>query len=118
PDDPTHQVVCHGDLHPRNVLLGPDGPVVVDWFDASRGSFTAEVARTSLMLELSHGLGGPPVSAGAIDQLRASYLRAATEFQDVDASALAKWRTVHLVARLGEGLGGDVAEVRRLLDLR
>lgn len=24
-------VVCHGDLHPGNVLQGPDGPVLLDW---------------------------------------------------------------------------------------
>ena len=23
--------VCHGDLHPGNVLAGPDGPVLIDW---------------------------------------------------------------------------------------
>jgi hypothetical protein len=24
-------VVCHGDLHPGNVLMGADGPVLIDW---------------------------------------------------------------------------------------
>ena len=24
-------VVCHGDVHPGNVLMGPDGPVLIDW---------------------------------------------------------------------------------------
>ncbi len=27
-DDP---VVCHGDVHPGNVVMGPDGPVLIDW---------------------------------------------------------------------------------------
>ena len=30
-------VLCHGDLHPSNVILCADGPVFVDWFDASLG---------------------------------------------------------------------------------
>jgi hypothetical protein len=24
-------VLCHGDVHPHNVVAGPDGPVIVDW---------------------------------------------------------------------------------------
>jgi hypothetical protein len=24
-------VVCHGDLHPGNVMAGPEGPVLIDW---------------------------------------------------------------------------------------
>jgi hypothetical protein len=28
---PASWVVCHGDVHPGNVLSGPDGPVVLDW---------------------------------------------------------------------------------------
>jgi Ser/Thr protein kinase RdoA (MazF antagonist) len=29
--DLTDLVVCHGDVHPGNVLGGPDGPVLIDW---------------------------------------------------------------------------------------
>jgi tRNA A-37 threonylcarbamoyl transferase component Bud32 len=29
--------LLHLDLHPRNVLLGPAGPVVIDWANAARG---------------------------------------------------------------------------------
>ena len=38
-------VLCHGDLHPSNVILSADGPMVVDWFDASRGDPIGDVAR-------------------------------------------------------------------------
>ena len=42
--------LCHGDLHPSNVIVSEDGPVIVDWFDASRGDRVADVARSSLTL--------------------------------------------------------------------
>jgi len=29
--------LLHLDLHPMNVLLSPDGPVVIDWTNAARG---------------------------------------------------------------------------------
>ena len=29
--------LIHGDLHPGNVVLGPDGPVLIDWSDGAVG---------------------------------------------------------------------------------
>src|SRR4051812_12212069 len=37
--------LCHGDLHPSNVLLAADGPMIVDWFDASCGDPIGDAAR-------------------------------------------------------------------------
>ncbi len=31
---PDGDRLCHGDLHPGNLLLGRDGPAVIDWTDA------------------------------------------------------------------------------------
>lgn len=28
---PESWVVCHGDVHPQNVIAGPAGPVIIDW---------------------------------------------------------------------------------------
>jgi aminoglycoside phosphotransferase (APT) family kinase protein len=42
--------LLHLDLHPGNVLLGPDGPVVIDWSNAARGSGDYDVAYTWLLL--------------------------------------------------------------------
>ena len=30
-DDPSGSVVCHGDVHPGNVVMTADGPVLIDW---------------------------------------------------------------------------------------
>jgi aminoglycoside phosphotransferase (APT) family kinase protein len=42
--------LVHGDLHPGNVLLTADGPVVIDWSNACRGPGGADVAVAWLLL--------------------------------------------------------------------
>lgn len=52
--------VVHLDLHPMNVLLGRDGPVVIDWTNASRGSPSFDAAMTFVLgstFETSHLVG-------------------------------------------------------------
>lgn len=38
--------LVHLDLHPLNVLIGRDGPIVIDWTNAARGEPLADVALT------------------------------------------------------------------------
>jgi aminoglycoside phosphotransferase (APT) family kinase protein len=44
-------VIVHLDLHPLNVIMGPDGPVVIDWSNAARGDGNADVALTYVLLK-------------------------------------------------------------------
>jgi Ser/Thr protein kinase RdoA (MazF antagonist) len=50
--------LVHFDLHPENVILGPDGPVLIDWTNARSGTPESDVALTWLILETSGGLPG------------------------------------------------------------
>lgn len=50
--------LLHFDLHPDNVLLSPDGPVVIDWTNAHGGDPASDVAMTWVILETSAGLPG------------------------------------------------------------
>lgn len=65
PELPAHphpgDAVLHGDLHPANVLLGPDGPVVIDWTNARRGDGTADVADVWLVIACL-GADRPPTT--------------------------------------------------------
>jgi aminoglycoside phosphotransferase (APT) family kinase protein len=35
---PAGDRLCHGDFHPGNVIIGSDGPVIIDWTNVSRGT--------------------------------------------------------------------------------
>jgi Ser/Thr protein kinase RdoA (MazF antagonist) len=107
PRDTGSARLCHGDLHPSNVILHDDGWVIVDWFDASRGDAVADVARSLLTL-LSDGENPPRHLAGvdraALGVLADAYLERMREHRDIDQELLARWQAVSAVARVAEGV--------------
>ncbi len=54
----SREVICHGDLHPLNVLQTADGPVVLDWSTSRISDPAYDLAFTILLL--SH----PPLDVG------------------------------------------------------
>ncbi len=86
--------LLHLDLHPANVILSPDGPVVLDWTNARRGVPAFDVAVTWVIGSTSTGLGRLGrsflrhfLSHFDGNELR-SVLRAAAEYRFVDENVL------------------------------
>jgi len=52
------QWLLHLDLHPENVLLSRDGPVVIDWANARAGDPPLDVALTWVICATSGGRPG------------------------------------------------------------
>lgn len=103
-------VVCHGDLHPGNVVLTADGPALVDWFDAGRGDPLADIARSTLLMSPAPaGTGEVAHLPGGDRELRVhvrdAYLDAARGLLDVAGDAFERWCAVLAVARIAEGVG-------------
>jgi Ser/Thr protein kinase RdoA (MazF antagonist) len=102
---PSGDSVCHGDFHPANILLATTGPMLIDWYDATRGRPIADVAQTSLLLLHSEppGLIAPAMRA-RVDSLRApvhaAYLVQYRSLHPVDEGELADWTLVMAAARL------------------
>lgn len=101
--------LCHGDLHPGNVIMGRSGPVLIDWLDASRGDPLGDIARTILLLsDVAAGTAGPRHLVDATREQLASmtqeYLAAVATVAAVDHAALDRWMAVMAVARLAEGV--------------
>jgi aminoglycoside phosphotransferase (APT) family kinase protein len=61
---PAHHIdgsaVLHFDLHPANVIVSADGPVVIDWGNARRGDPAADVADAWLIMACFGREWGPP----------------------------------------------------------
>ncbi|HEU5476948.1 MAG TPA: phosphotransferase [Gaiellaceae bacterium] len=49
--------LLHLDLHPANVILSPNGPVVIDWTNARRGAGSFDIALTWVIAATSTGIG-------------------------------------------------------------
>jgi Ser/Thr protein kinase RdoA (MazF antagonist) len=111
--------LCHGDLHPGNVIMSERGPIVIDWFDACRGSAIADVARSSLLM----GAGGatattlrhlPGATPGVANELHAAYLGVMSEHLRIDPDEFGRWRRVEAAARLCEvGPSDDLLAIWR-----
>jgi aminoglycoside phosphotransferase (APT) family kinase protein len=95
----------HGDFHPGNVILGPGGPQVIDWVDASRGHPAADVART---LWLSSPAAVGPTASRRIRatarRLRDRYLQRYLSLTGISRAAVDEWRLPVIAGRLSEGI--------------
>ena len=103
--DDGHQL-CHGDLHPGNIVLASAGPVVLDWFDVAVGHPFADVVRTSIMVR-PRVLTPPPhylpgSTNGLLEQFHWAYLHAYLEAAGTSLSEVATWEFPVAAARLCE----------------
>jgi uncharacterized protein (TIGR02172 family) len=68
---PDEGRLCHGDLHPGNVLVDGPGLVAIDWLDAAAGHPVLDVARSYVLLSAQSP--GPTSQAARFARI---YLRA------------------------------------------
>ena len=124
---PQKRQLCHGDANPGNILLGPAGPVVVDWNNATLGNPEADLAEYILMLRYAV----PPAGASApmcrlFDDIRersvALFVAEYERLSGLGMAAVAPWMAPIAARKLAvDGLSdaernGLLAEVRRGLD--
>lgn len=106
--------LLHRDLHPDNVLLGPSGPVIIDWSGACNGPAAADVARTWILVGTSEVPGGrfqrTVAGAGRTFFLRSFLNRAGRDGARpfLEVVGLERLQDENLV-------GGEAAAIRALL---
>jgi aminoglycoside phosphotransferase (APT) family kinase protein len=106
--------LVHEDLHPANVLLGPNGPVVIDWEGAGRGLAADDVAMTWIILATSE-IPGPAWFRVVARAGRKAFLDAFLKRTDA-AAAEARLPAVGRLRLADPHLNdGERAAVRRLV---
>lgn len=119
---PTASRLCHGDLHPGNVMLG-EKPIVIDWENVRSGSPAADVARSIYLIRDAAMAGLPAPVAMIVGALRAvvarAYLAGYSSVGALDMAAVDAWRLAILATRLAEGIAAEraalTAEIERSL---
>jgi aminoglycoside phosphotransferase (APT) family kinase protein len=105
-------VLLHGDLHPQNVILSGNGPVIIDWEGAARGPAIADVALTWVIVKFSD-VPGSGLEAAVVRGIQAlaarSFVRAAGPLDDAQ-------RLAAIRHRLGDHnlLPSEVARMQKL----
>lgn len=102
---PVGAAVLHGDLHPGNIIIGPRGAVVIDWFDATVGHPTADIARSELLVT-ARGATDLRHLPGHHDEL-VSALHRAYLSNVGESEYAASWRRLRAVGRLAERADHD-----------
>lgn len=120
---PDSDCLCHGDFHPDNILETTQGPVIIDWNDATHGHPLADVARTLLLIRFGSAPDGVVwfTAAQAVRWImRGVYLYNYRRWRSDGNDALRQWLIPITAARLEERIVEEephlLAYLERLFD--
>ena len=116
---PDGDSLCHGDMHPGNVILTRAGAMVIDWVTATRGPAAADIARTEYLLRHAAAERMRTTRGALVAVLRRRFTRdyrsRYRQLRPIPEAELAEWRLPILAARLGEGVAADDPTLATLL---
>jgi len=112
--------LCHSDFHPGNIIISAQGPVIIDWLTAKRGNPLADVARTSLILQV-----GVPAGVGAVLRrlmllgasfVKSIYLKRYAQVGLFSPEAMNKWLPLMASARLAEAIPEEKKTLLKIIE--
>ena len=117
---PDGQAVCHGDFHPDNMLMGSEGPVVIDWGPATVGNPAGDVAWTAYLFR--HAALPPGTTwacrllANLIRRLFLRlYLRDYLRESEIRRDEIERWSVPMAALRLGDGIPEEQELLLRII---
>ncbi len=90
---PKHNKVCHGDLHPSNIIITKeDEAYIIDWAHVTQGNGAADAARVYLLMTLDGNIKGAE-----------KYLDTFCEKTDTAKQYVQKWLPIVAASQLTKG---------------
>lgn len=110
---PTREVLCHGDLHPFNLLINEHGEMIVlDWTGATIAAAEMDVGFTVALLRCAP-IAVPrliaPIIARVTNHLAETFVGACRETEDLDEAAIEWWEALQCARSLSEVVQARVA---------
>lgn len=122
--NPQTEFLCHGDLHPENVMVDSRGEMrVVDWVDAYCGNPLSDVARTYYLLSKGVSPEKKPwfvrVSERIAKKLIAKeYLHSYFGNKPIPKREFDMWQLIILICRNADGIKEEKAYLQKSIPLR
>ena len=116
---PDGDHVLHGDFHPGNVILTKDGPVLIDWIDATRGHPGADIARTLWLMSPATVPSSAPnrrILVAIQAMFRRWYRSRVVAGTRIDRRVVDAWRLPVVAARLDEHIEWEDEALRAEVD--
>lgn len=117
---PDGNSVCHGDLHPLNIIMSSRGPVIIDWVNASQGDPLADVARTWLLNRKGTLPSGIPFHRRLLfNSIRASfhstYMKRYRKLRPAPQKKIEAWQLPVMAARLAENIPEEESRLQAFI---
>lgn len=112
--------LCHGDYHPDNIIMSPQGPMVIDWSNVTCGNPLADVARTLLMLGspyLPPETPAKPIIRAMRRLFRRAYLKNYLQLTGASLDEVHRWLIPMAAARLEDRIPEEREYLLVLLSL-
>lgn len=104
---PTHNMVCHGDFNPTNIIIKEDGAAyVIDWAHVTQGNSSADAARTYLLFNLE-----------GKKEFAEEYLNKFSEKAKIDKQYIQKWIPIVAAAHLSKASEEEKAFLMNWIDV-
>lgn len=117
---PDGDNLCHCDFNPDNVLITPQGPFVIDWSFAARGTPASDIACTALLLRIADAPPGSFRVAWVERETRNRFyrvwLKRYRELQPDAVNAMWGWLLPVAVARLADDIPEERSRLMTLIE--